>query len=180
MKSSQEIYEELFKSETVALVIEHELKGVKPEMIDWWWDNMDNDTYRLWYPGEHLALEWQIPPGKVGHVGAIHMACEKIGADGPAHILRIRWEAPESAPIPISYSHVNVGSTLGPGPEDIPLACLVREYEETPFGTRMRSTFTLPAIIPPQFLDSLREHNIGEMGQFPVFLPDLYVQKTGK
>ena len=179
-KSSPDmVYKELLQGKTVALVVEHELHSVTPEMIDWWWDNMDNDTYRLWHPQDHLALEWQIPPLQAGHAGAISMACEKI-SDVPAQILRIRWEEPKAAPITTIYSHVNVGSILGPGPEDIPLGCIVHEYEETSYGTRMRSTFAFPAGVPPEFLDSLRKHNIVEMGRFPEFLPQLYRQKTGK
>lgn len=170
------VYKELLKNETKALVIEHELHDVTPEMIDWWWDNMDNDTYQLWHPEDHLALEWQIPPDKVGHAGAIHMACEKI-SDVSAQILRIRWEEPESAPISTIYSHVNVGSPLGPGPDDIPMGCVVHEYEEASYGTKMRSTFTLPAFLPEEFVSSLREHNTIEMGQFPKFLPQLYKKK---
>jgi hypothetical protein len=34
------VYKELLKGETVNLVMEHELRGVTPEMLDWWWDNM--------------------------------------------------------------------------------------------------------------------------------------------
>ncbi len=63
---------------TVALVVEHRLRGVTPEMIDWWWDNIDNDSYRLWHPRDHIAFEWQVPPTETGHVGAIHMACESL------------------------------------------------------------------------------------------------------
>jgi hypothetical protein len=107
------------------------------------------------------------------------MACEKI-SEMPAHILRIRWEEPEAAPIRTIYSHVNVASPLGPGPEDIPLGCVVHEYEGTSYGTKMRSTFVLPEAVPQLFLDNLRRHNIAEMGQFPVFLPQLYKQKTEK
>ena len=88
-------------------------------MIDWWWDNIENESYKLWHPQEHHTFEWQIPPKKVGHVGAIHMACEGIG-EVPAHILRIRWEEPEAALNKTIYSHVNVGSPLGPGLEDNP------------------------------------------------------------
>src|SRR4030042_5336410 len=109
-KSAPEVvYKELLKGKTVALVMEHELRGVTPEMLDWWWDNMDNDTYKLWNPHDHVALEWQTPPTQVGHVGAIHMACESI-SDIPAHILRIRWEEPSGALIATIYSHVHVGS----------------------------------------------------------------------
>ena len=175
--SSDVVYKELLNGKPVALVMEHELRGVTPEMLDWWWDNMDNDTYKLWNPQDHIALEWQIPPSQVGHAGAIHMACESI-SDIPASILRIRWEEPSAAPIATIYSHVNVGSALSPGTEDIPLGSAVHEYEETSYGTRMRSTFLLPAFAPQQFLDSLRKHNIAEMGQFPEFLPQLFKQKT--
>ena len=173
------VYKELLKDKTIALVIEHELPSVKPDMIDWWWDNMDNDTYKVWHPQDHIALEWQIPASKVGHASAIHMACENI-SDLPAHILRIRWEEPDSTPIPTIYSHVNVGSPLGSGPDDIPLGCVVHEYEAASNGTRMRSTFILPGNMPAQFLDALRKHNIAEMGRFPEFLPHLCKQKTGK
>jgi len=184
--SPQAVYEELLKGKTIALVMDHELRNVTPEMLDWWWDNMDNDSYRMWQPEDHIALEWQIPPSKAGHVGAIHMACEKIsetadqGVTSGARILRIRWEDPAAAPIKTIYSHVNVGSPLGPGPEDIPMACVVHEYEATSYGTRMRSTFNLPEFAPKKFLDALRRHNRAEMGQFPAFLPQLYKQKTGK
>jgi hypothetical protein len=40
--------------------------------------------------------------------------------------------------------------------------------------------YGLPDFAPQQFLDSLRKHNISEMGQFPEFLPTLYKEKTGK
>jgi len=178
-EASEVVYEELLKGKTAFLVMEHELHGVTPEMIDWWWDNMDNDSYILWQPEDHVALEWQIPPAKAGHAGAIHMACEKI-SEIPAHILRIRWEEPSAAPIKTICRHVNVGSALGPGPEDIPMSSLVHEYEATPYGTVIRSTFILPAILPQTFLDALNRHNVAEMNRFPVFLPELYRQKTGR
>ena len=177
--SPQIVYKQLLQGKTVALVMEHELHSVTPEMIDWWWDNLNNDNYKLWHPEDHIALEWQIPPAQAGHAGAIHMACEKI-ADEPARILRIRWEERDAAPISTIYSHINVGSPLAPGADDIPMGSVVHEYEATPSGTRMRSTFTLPAFAPQQFMDNLRNHNIAEMGRFPEFLPQLYKQKTGK
>jgi hypothetical protein len=177
--SPKDVYKELLKGETVSLVVEHELRGVTPEMLDWWWDHMDNDTYKLWNPKDHVALAWQILPSQVGHAGAIHMACEGI-SDVPASILRIRWEEPSAALIAPIYNHVNVGSMLAPGTDDIPLGSAVHEYEETSYGTRMRSTFIIPAFLPPEFIENLRKHNIAEMGRFPEFLPQIYKEKTGK
>ncbi len=107
------------------------------------------------------------------------MACEKIASE-PARILRIRWEEREAAPISTIYGHVNVGSPLAPGTDDIPVGSVVHEYEQTSYGTRMRSTFTIPAFAPQEFKDNLRRHNITEMSHFPKFLPQLYREKTGK
>ena len=177
--SPTEVYKELLKSETVSLVIEHELRGVTPEMLDWWWDNMDNDSYKLWNPKDHIALEWQIPPSQMGHIGAIHMACESI-SDILLKFYVSAGEDPSAALITPIYHHVNVGSSLAPGIDDTALGSLVHEYEETSYGTRMRSTFILPAIVPQFFLDFLKQHNSAEMGRFPEFLPQLYKQKTGQ
>jgi hypothetical protein len=38
--SPQVVYKELLKGKPKPLVMEHELRGVAPEMLDWWWDNM--------------------------------------------------------------------------------------------------------------------------------------------
>ncbi|MFX1306436.1 MAG: DAPG hydrolase family protein, partial [Promethearchaeota archaeon] len=41
-------------SDTIDLIVVHELSGVTPEMIDWWWDHIDNsERYRLWHPKDH-------------------------------------------------------------------------------------------------------------------------------
>ena len=49
-RSEEKILQEL-GFETVDLVIEHELRGVTPEMLDWWWINMVNSQYYLlWHP----------------------------------------------------------------------------------------------------------------------------------
>ncbi|OHB62095.1 MAG: hypothetical protein A2167_00705 [Planctomycetes bacterium RBG_13_46_10] len=64
--SPEKVYKELLKGKTVNLVMEHELHGCTPEMLDWWCDNMDNDSYIMWHTEDHLALEWQIPPSREG------------------------------------------------------------------------------------------------------------------
>ncbi|MGQ9721899.1 MAG: DAPG hydrolase family protein [Candidatus Jordarchaeum sp.] len=163
-------------SKTVDLVIEHELRDVTPEMIDWWWDHIDNtQRYELWHPEDHVSFKWEVPPSRYGHVGAIQVAVEKIG--GPPSIkLRIRWEEPSSAPIPTIYSHVLVASIIDH--DDKPLIWFVHEYEAESYGTRMRSTFRFPARMPSPILDAMRKHNKEEMEQFSKFLPKLYKQSV--
>lgn len=163
------------KSETVDLIVEHELQGVTPEMIDWWWDHIDNtECYKLWHPKDHISFEWEVPPIKHGHVGAIQIVVEKIGETPPVK-MRIRWEDPSSVPISTTYSHVLAASIIGY--DDKPLVWLVHEYEAEFYGTRMRSTFRFPAKMPSSILEALRKHNKEEMGQFSKFLPELYKRR---
>lgn len=157
------------KGKTIDLVVDHELLGVTPEMIDWWWDNIDSsDRYKLWHPKDHKSFEWEVSPKK-GHVGAIQRIIEIIGL---STMLRIRWEDPSSSPIPIEYSHALVGSTLDS--EDRSITWLLHEYEQIEHGTKLRTTFRLPAKVPKSFIEALRKHNIEEIGEFINFLPALY------
>ncbi len=169
-------FEEL-KSETVDLVVDHELRGVTPEMVDWWWPNMvTSQRYQLWHPKDHVSIEWEVPPSKEGGGSTIHIAEERIG-EFPARKLRIRRVDQVSSPILATYSHVRRACVISPN--DKPVMWITHEYESAPYGTRMRSTFRLSADTPQRFIDALREHNKGEMGQFAEFLPELYRQNVG-
>jgi len=157
------------KGETIDLVVEHELHGVTPEMIDWWWDNIDTtERYKLWHPEDHKSFEWEVSPKK-GHVGAIQHIVENIGLPT---MLRIRWEDPSSSPIPIEYNHALVGSTLDR--EDKPISWILHEYELIENGIKLRTTFRLPAKIPNFIIEALRTHNLEEISEFANFLPKLY------
>ena len=109
---SNKIMGQIFKSskgETIDLVVDHILPGVTPEMIDWWWDNINSsERYKLWHPEDHKSFEWEVSPEK-GHIGAIQRIVENIVLPTK---LRIRWEDPNSSPIKIEYTHALVGSTL--------------------------------------------------------------------
>jgi hypothetical protein len=158
------------RGETRDLVVEHGLTGVTPEMIDWWWDHIDDSQrYALWHPGSHLSFAWEVR--KEGeHVGKVHRVLEMIG---PIPILlRIRWEETGAASVPLEFDHVNTACTLNR--HDEPLSWVVHQYQATEGGTRMRSTFRLPGKTPVWFEKALRRHNVEEMAQFEVFLPELY------
>jgi len=159
--------------EVTDLVIDHELKGVTPEMLDWWWDNINSiERYQHWHPRSHMAFKWEHKSGE--HVGTVHKVTEKIGVLPTT--LRIRWEDPNSVSITRVYEHANVGTTLDKANQ--PISWLMHQYESMPGGTRMRSTFRLPAKTPGWFLKDLKKHNIEEMWQFPLFLPALYADRN--
>lgn len=169
---SNKIMEQILKmsnGKTVDLVVDHILHGVTPEMIDWWWDNIDTtERYKLWHPKDHQSFQWEVSPKK-GHIGAIHRVVENIG---PPTTLRIRWEDPSTSPIPIEYDHAQVGSTLDDN--DNSISWVLHEYESIENGTKLRTTFRLPAKVPKQFIETLRKHNKEEIAEFVNFLPRLF------
>ncbi len=153
-----------------AVVNHDELVGVTPKMIDWWWVNMEKG-YPLWEPNDHKSFTWEVPPPVGGYLGAIQIAEEKMGPMPPMKI-RIRWDDPDSCPIPRTYEHAIVAS--GINPEGQVQAMILHEYERSPRGTRMRSTMRFLGPIPPGLAEIWKTHDRAEVSTFPIFLPDLY------
>jgi len=153
-----------------AMVDHDELVGVTPEMIDWWWVNMEKG-YPLWEPNDHKSFVWEVPPPVGGYLGAIQIAEEKMGPTPPMKI-RIRWDDPDSCPIPRTYEHAIVAS--GVNPEGKVGAMILHEWEKSPRGTRMRSTMRFLGPVPPGLPEIWKAHDRAEVSTFPVFLPDLY------
>jgi len=154
--------------ETVPVVNDHEIHGVSPEMIAWWWDHIESTgRYKLWHPGDHIAFEWITPPDR-GHVGAIQLATEKIA--GIPMALKIRWEDPKT--VKTEFENILAASILSDD-GDVVLR-FMHEYEAAPYGTKMRSTFHVPKKVPWFVKKGLKKHNIEEMAYFPTFLPELY------
>lgn len=152
-------------------VVDHgELVGVTPEMIDWWWVNMEKG-YPLWEPDAHKSFVWEVPPPAGGYLGAIQVAEEKMGPLPPMKI-RIRWDDPDRCPIPASYEHAIVASGIDPGGNVG--AMILHEWEASPRGTRMRSTMRFFGPVPPGLPEIWKAHDRSEVSTFPHFLPDLY------
>jgi succinate dehydrogenase/fumarate reductase flavoprotein subunit len=152
-------------------VVDHdELVGVTPEMIDWWWVNMEKG-YPLWEPNDHRSFVWEVPPPVGGYLGAIQIAEEKMGPLPPVKI-RIRWDDPDGCPIPRIYEHAIVAS--GINPEGRVQAMILHEYEKSPRGTRMRSTMRFFGPVPPGLPEIWKLHDRSEVATFPRFLPELH------
>ena len=154
------------------LVVEHEIQGVNPRMITWWWGNISHtERYKLWHPRDHIYFTWEVPPVK-DHVGTIQIVREKIG--GIPTTLRIRFDDPKG--IETRYAHILAGSILDH--DDDVIARLTHEYEPAAYGTRMRSTFYLPHLLYLILHRGLRKHNVEEMASLSRFLPELYSSKN--
>jgi succinate dehydrogenase / fumarate reductase flavoprotein subunit len=153
------------------VTVDHdELIGVTPEMIDWWWVNMEKG-YPLWEPNDHKSFVWEVPPPVGGYLGAIQIAEEKMGPTPPIKI-RIRWDDPKDCPIPQVYDHAIVAA--GIGPDGRVRAMILHQYEATPRGTKMRSTMRYVGPVPPRMPQIWSSHDRAEVSTFPTFLPDLY------
>ncbi len=153
-----------------AVVDHEELVGVTPEMIDWWWVNMEKG-YPLWEPEDHKSFVWEVPPPPGGYLGAIQIVEEKLGPT-PVMKIRIRWDDPDKCPIARIYKHAIVGSKIKKKGEV--QAMILHQYEESARGTRMRSTMRFLGPVPPGFAEIWKMHNRSEVSRFPKFLPDLY------
>jgi succinate dehydrogenase/fumarate reductase flavoprotein subunit len=152
-------------------VVDHdEIVGVTPEMIDWWWVNMEKG-YPLWEPNDHKSFAWEIPPPVDGYLGAIQVVEEKFGAT-PHRKIRIRWDDPATCPLPRTYEHAIVAAGINPDGEV--QAMILHEYETSPRGARMRSTMRFLHPVPPEFPEIWKTHDRSEVANFPSFLPDLY------
>ena len=149
---------------------EHEIHGVTPEMIDWWWVNMEKG-YHLWCPEEHKSLEWEVPPKPGDHVGAIQIDEQSMGG-GPAMKVRLRFEDPAECPVPVNYDHLMVAA--GIGPDNKPIGYVIHQYKATEYGTLIRSTFHSAMPLPEDFGERFLKHNKEENANFPKFLPQLY------
>ena len=153
-------------------VVDHELPGVTPDMIDWWGVNMEKG-YALWHPEDHKSFRWEVAPAKVGgRVGAIQVVEESMGR-GPVQTITIRYVDPiDVVNLPFFYRHMGVSGN--PDPDGKIRNFLVHQFEATDYGTRMRTLLHVEAGIPLAASEAFAKHNKEEMGRLPYFLPELY------
>ena len=150
-------------------VIDHEeIHGVIPEMLDWWWDNIEK-AYPLWHPTAHKSFVFEVPPGKVGHVGAINNIYEVLDKGVVIQGRSRREDVSFADPSMIIYEHVEVNASIDADNKNTG-QYIIHQYEATSNGIRMRSTFHSPEPMPP----SVDRHSEEETAQFAHFLPELY------
>ena len=154
------------------VVVDHEIHGVTPDMLDWWFCNMEKG-FVLWHPMDHIAFEWEIPPSKNGYIGAIHIA-EQGASRSSIFKARVRYADPsEIIDFPIIYEHITVA--VGPGPDGKPSPNYsTHQYEAASYGTRLRSIQHHEQGRPREAAEAWIMHCKQEMGYLPNFLPQLY------
>ncbi len=167
---------------TRSIIVDQEIKGITPEMLDWWWDNIDDTSrYKRWHPTAHRSFQWQVPPSQPDQlaysVGAVQWVVEDIGPYRSS--LLITWLDPAEAADQVEYEHwIYVKTDLKVLAGILPQR-LIHEYQwnDADDGIVMRSSFTVPRffdVIMPGFSDRLAEHALQEMQFLPNFLPELF------
>lgn len=171
----------------IASPCQHFLPGVEPEMLDWWWANMEKGYY-LWAPGSHKRFSWVRAPWEVGFLKSSHMISEAMvpgkpvfGGDG---IQIHRLDLDNYFPLTASLSHVIVEGTFNSKNEFCDMT--IHMWEAAPGGSNHYtcSVVNTKCSMPPDFVladpasapsDEMRAfHAEYEASRWPVFLPTLY------
>jgi hypothetical protein len=157
------------------------LQGVFARQIDWFWSNMEKG-FVLWHPSQHEPLTWPVPPRHGDPVGAIHRA-PQTWKDGRRQDLYIRfenldWVRPDLRDV-IRHRHVIIVAGLGLGEEALkaadPMGYRLHQWTQTDDGVVGQSS-ALPTRVPesPEQGGVWAAHCAEEIGNWEVFLPDLY------
>jgi hypothetical protein len=155
---------------------EDKIHDVTPDMLDWFFDNMEKG-FHLWHPTQHKAFEWEVSPSKVGHVGSVQLTWQKATDDGPVQKIRIEAIDVGLCPIPITHEHITVFCGQFDS-EGKPLHIVIHQWEAASYGTRHRSTAVgrgpRAKVTPPKVSQSGPTHQQVEMARLSEFLPGLY------
>ena len=167
-------------------VIQHFRPGVEPEMMDWWWANMEKGYY-LWAPGSHKRFSWVKAPWEVGFLNSAHMISEAMvpgkpvfGGDG-VQICRLSLDY---YPFTTSLGHVIVEGIFNAKGEFCDATVHMWEKVEGGCNHVTCSVLNTRATMPPDFVladpasapsDEMRAYHAEyEASRWPVFLPSLY------
>lgn len=155
--------------------------GVTARMIDWFWSNMEKG-FILWHPEQHEALEWAVAPKHGAPLGAIHIAPQTWN-DGRRQNLYIRFERLEDIKPEIRdyivHEHVIVAAGLGLGAECLvnpdPMGYRIHQWSKSDDGVVGKSS-----AIGTRRKETVEDgkvwaaHCVQEIGNWGVFLPELY------
>lgn len=167
------------------VIVDQEIKGLTPAMMNWWWDNINTTArYKQWHPTAHISFEWLEAPANPNNttysVGAVQRVVEYLGPYKNA--LLITWLPKEDAADRVEYTNWLYAKTDLDGLSGIMPQDMIHEYQmnDTGDGIVMRSTFNVPFFlnwVMPGFTDELGKHALQEMQMLQYFLPELFEEE---
>lgn len=166
---------------------QHFLPGVTPEMLDWWWANMEKGYY-LWAPGAHKRFNWVKAPWEYGFEKSAHMISESMVPGTPVfggNGIRINRMGLDMFPFKTHLKHVLVEGVFNRLGEFVDST--VHMWEAAEGGSiHVTADFVNTKITePPEFVlenpgakpkdpEESHRHAEYESSQWPIFLPKLY------
>ena len=167
-----------FKDSDFVLVGEpvfEELLGITPDMLDWFWANMEK-CYFLWAPGVHAGFAWDPSPAEVGYAGSSEVIYE-FDLEKPGRMTR---QSIENYPFTECFDHCWLSNRpfRGGGPDD--RMWLIHMYREIPGGTEWSTIRFIKREHLEVFQQGMAamkagpEHALYESGRFKEFLPQMY------
>jgi hypothetical protein len=164
-----------------AIVVEQEIRGIRPELLDWWWDNINSsERYWLWNATGHRAFQWTTPPSNPRDldysVGATQQVTERVaGHDIDASITYLD---PALARDCVNRDHWILARTAFNGIASEP-GWLLHEYAANAAGTGivLRTSYAIPAAVEaayPGYKTAYAGHIKKEMQKLHSFLPGLF------
>jgi len=156
---------------TKHFVVEHTFRETSLEMLFWYLNNFDAESYRMWHPS-HIGLMWE---NKVPGFGAIHIAWEKI--IGKLAAYRIRLDTPDTSPILPKETSIGVMLNIIDTEGQV-LIYTLNELEKIHEGIKITCTFIFPEATPDEFVEAHRCHNIEELQGLIYKAVPYLVQKT--
>lgn len=169
---------------------QHFLEGVTPEMLDWFWANMEK-CYYLWAPGSHKRFSWLSEPWMNGFVHSAHLISESVGEGHPVfggNGIEIDRMDLDMFPFTFALSHVIVEGTYNDRGEFVDMT--VHMWDACEGGSRhvTAAVESTTATEPPHFVKEMlaedphaslvapsdTDHAEYEASRWPRFLPQLY------
>lgn len=170
----------------IATQAQHFLPGIEPEMIDWFWANMEK-CYYLWAPGSHKRFNWARTPWEYGFVKSAHVISETMAEGLPVfggngvqiNRLDLSW-----FPFTECLERVIVEGIFNNKGEFIDST--IHMWEAAPGGTNhvVASVANTRATEPPAFVmedpgsaptpEASAGHSEYEAAMWPKFLPTVY------
>lgn len=167
-------------------VVEQAVEGVSPEMLDWWWDNINtSERYRLLHPTENYGFEWLVVPENPNHLpyspGAVQLVSQTIA--GQLLQTKLTWMPAEAHEDCESADKTLLAKLEFPDYEGIlPAGTLRYDYNRNQTGDALlvRVKYSLPVelkILLPEYVNGLPLHVVQELQNLPSFLPDLFQEE---
>lgn len=191
--SSAKLDESILPDGRVVLRIQHDLlRGVTPDMLVWWWRNIEGEIelkgqtyprYLIWHPIDHIYFKVlkRLADGSVG-VGSIFHLVEALGADmrhliDVALHLRQLDETGGVVELPVlGRTAMRIQGRFVPQEGGTQVTSMMTAGFSSWAGSMGLNRLLMGWFFPPDRRKAWLKHSVEEIGNLQFFLPELFRQ----